>query len=335
MQPPDFWFRPTGQEGWGGLWSALLAPLGGIYGLVGAFRQDRANPQRADVPVICVGNLLVGGQGKTPTALALGDYLKSRSQKVHFLTRGYGGSLSGPLHVDPDTHSVAQVGDEALLLARCAPTWISADRSAGAERAAEAGAEIIVMDDGFQNTGLHKDISIIVADGAVGFGNGRIMPAGPLREGISVGLNRAQAVVIIGEDRTGLAQIIPYRSKQPVPVIRARLTAVEPEKWRGKKVFAFAGIGRPGKFFDSLKEAGCDVAGIRSFDDHHPYSHQEIASLVSEAKRLGAIPVTTAKDHVRLPSGDAGSVEVLEIALEWDDPGTPGKLLEPVLPTTE
>ena len=330
MRPPDFWFRQKG-----GLLSALLAPVGWCHGLVGAFRQDRADPWRAPIPVICVGNLVVGGQGKTPAALAIGQFLASKGKAFHFLTRGYGGSTTGPAKVDPDTHTAANVGDEALLLARQAPTWVAVDRRAGAECASKAGADVIIMDDGFQNTGLVKDLSLIVVDGTTGFGNGRILPAGPLREGVSVGLNRAQAVVIIGEDQAGLTQFIPHMSKHSVPVLNAHLAPVATDEWTGKKVLAFAGIGRPQKFFDSLAEAGCDLMAAISFGDHHPYSHQEIASLVSEAKRLDAIPVTTAKDHVRLPSEDAGSVSIFDITLVWDDPKMPGQLLDTILSTTE
>lgn len=330
MRTPDFWMRRNG-----GIFAALLAPAGWLYGLINAFQQDKADPWRASVPVVCIGNLVVGGQGKTPTAMAMGGYLLSQGKSVHYLTRGYGGSVTGAIKVDPANHTAADVGDEALLLARIAPTWVSADRQAGAEQAIAAGADVILMDDGFQNTSIHKDISIVVIDGSVGFGNGRIMPAGPLREGVSVGLARAQAALIIGEDKTGLAHDIPHMSKTPPPIYHARLKPSESPDWQGKKVFAFAGIGRPQKFFDSLAEVGCDIVGVKPFDDHHPFSHQEIASLVSEAKRLGAIPVTTAKDHVRLPPEDAGSVEILEVSLQWEDPETPGRLLEPILKTTE
>tara|TARA_B100000315_G_scaffold257770_1_gene307658 strand:+ start:12931 stop:13887 length:957 start_codon:yes stop_codon:yes gene_type:complete len=316
--------------------SALLAPVGWIYGLAGAVRQDRAEPWQAPIPIICVGNLVAGGQGKTPTALSIGAALKAKGKNIHFLSRGYGGSLSGPLQIDPASHTAKDVGDEPLLLAEVAPTWISGERRSGAEAAHTTGAEIIVMDDGFQNPSVKKDLSIIVVDGETGFGNGRLIPAGPLREGVAVGLSRAQAVVIIGEDRFNLhatlIDIAQSSNQAPVDTFTARL---KPDSQAGalidQKVYAFAGIGRPKKFFNTLLEIGCDIVGAKAFDDHHPYTENEIANLIATAKQEGATLVTTAKDHVRLPAAHKKDVAIVSVTLDWTDASALDSLLMPFL----
>jgi tetraacyldisaccharide 4'-kinase len=213
-------------------------------------------------------------------------------------------------------HDFRQVGDEALLLAAAAPTWVAHDRVAGARAAQEAGAACIVMDDGFQNPSLHKDLSLLVIDGIFGFGNGRVLPAGPLREPMSDGVARADAVALIGEVRAGVAARLGDR-----PALRGTLkpTAESKSDLSGRRVLAFAGIGRPAKFFDTLRTLGCDVAEARSFADHHPYSRPEIDDLLATAARLDAVPVTTAKDAVRLPNDTRRSVATLDITLVWDD----------------
>ncbi len=331
MQPPEFWYNQKGS-----LLSALLAPAGWLYGLGGAIRQDRARPWQAPVPIICVGNLVAGGQGKTPTALSIGAALKSKGKNIHFLSRGYGGSLTGPLQVDLANQTTNDVGDEPLLLAEIAPAWICADRQAGVEAACGAGAEIIVMDDGFQNPAVKKDLSIIVIDGETGFGNGRLIPAGPLREGVAVGLSRAQAVVIIGEDRfklhDALREIARSSNQTPVETLTARL---KPDRTaaalKDEKVYAFAGIGRPKKFFNTLLEIGVDIVGAKAFDDHHPYTENEINILLATAKQEGARLVTTAKDHVRLPADLKKDVEIVSVTLDWTDASALDSLLKPFI----
>mgnify|MGYP000638645222 CR=1 FL=1 len=193
MRAPDFW-----QPGKGGFAAMALAPLGRVYAAAGAARRAAARPWKAPVPVICIGNLVAGGAGKTPVALDFGKRLIDSGETVHFLSRGYGGTEKGPLRIDPAIHTCQAVGDEPLLLARLAPTWIAADRRLGCQAAVAAGAGIVIMDDGFQNPTTVKDLSVIVIDGGYGFGNGRVMPAGPLREPVAAGLKRAQAVVVIG-----------------------------------------------------------------------------------------------------------------------------------------
>ncbi|ALG69756.1 tetraacyldisaccharide 4'-kinase [Azospirillum thiophilum] len=324
MKTPAFWYRPPG------LASALLAPLGALYGLAGRRRIAGTVPRRVGAPVVCVGNLVAGGAGKTPVGLALIAALRDRGVRVHALTRGHGGRQAGPLPVEPARHTPADVGDEALLLAEAAPCWVARDRVAGAERAVAAGAGIIVMDDGFQNPALHKDLALIVADGAVGFGNGRLVPAGPLRERVADGLARADALVILGEDRHGLAALAGGR-----PVLHGRL---EPDPQAaaglaGHEVLAFAGIGRPEKFFATLEALGARVVERVSFADHHPYRPAEVAALIDRAAALGALPVTTAKDAVRLPPDLRGQVRVLPVSVRWAPEGAEvlAALLDPLL----
>ena len=308
MQAPDFWRR----NGWQ---ATLLTPLAGLVTLAGRRRWARARPWRASVPVICVGNLVAGGAGKTPVAIDIARQLGTMGLNAHFLTRGYGGRERGPLQVDPARHVAATVGDEPLLLAGVAPTWVARDRKAGAEAAVTAGARAIVMDDGFQNPALAEDLSLIVVDGGYGFGNGRVMPAGPLREPVGDGLARADAVVRIGLDSANVATAI----SGALPVLEATLAAVEPEALGGRDVVAFAGIGRPAKFFETLEGLGCRLVARHAFPDHHPYRRDEVTRLIDEAAKANALAVTTAKDAVRLPVDLRQAVTVCEVALRWTD----------------
>ena len=314
---PDFWAR-------GGLVSDLLAPLGWAYGAASAARRAVASPLRVGVPTICVGNLTAGGAGKTPVALSLAALLRARGRNPHILSRGYGGSLRGPLQVDPARHSASEVGDEPLVLAAAAPTWIGADRIASAQAAIAAGADLLLLDDGFQNPALHYDIALIVIDAGYGIGNGRVMPAGPLREPVAPALKRASAVVLIGAKATTL-------DLRGVPVLAAQLAPVAGDEFRGAKVFAFAGIGRPAKFFASLRELGAEIVWTRGFPDHHPYSAGELDTLGAAAQAKNAALVTTEKDWVRLPPRWRETIRVLKVALRWDDPAALGALLAPVL----
>lgn len=310
MKAPEFWFQPNAPLG------KLLSPLGYAYRLAGALNGSRTRPARVDATVICVGNLVAGGAGKTPVAMSIAETLKHEG--LVFLTRGYGGRQAGPVRVSPQFHTSADVGDEALLLARTAPTWIARDRAAGAIAAIKDGAQLIVMDDGYQNPSLTKDIGIVVVDGETGFGNGRIIPAGPLREPLVQGLARADAMVIVGDDHTGTAK---KKTRASLPVLSGRiLAAVDQADWSGRRVVAFAGIGRPEKFFDTLDTIGCEVVASHAFADHHAYSHSEIARICAEADAGDATPITTEKDAVRLPSILKDRVEALPVKFVWDDP---------------
>ena len=309
MRAPDFWRRR-------GVLSAILLPFGLAHGAVAQARRARARPARVAVPVICIGNLVAGGAGKTPAAIAIAERLAGRGRAVHFLTRGYGGRERGPLRVELGRHDSGAVGDEALLLALRAPTWVARDRAAGARAAIEAGAGIIVMDDGFQNPSLAKDMSILAIDGGYGFGNGRVMPAGPLREPVAGGLARADAALLIGADETGMASALA----DTLPLLRARLAPTqEARTLAGRRVLAFAGIGRPDKFFATLAEMGCEIVEAVPYPDHHPYRPEEIMRLCEMASEAGAEPVTTEKDAARLPPDARLMVRTVAVELIWDD----------------
>ena len=309
MRTPEFWRRD-------GLAARALAPASWVYGTVAAVRHRTARAVQPRVPVLCVGNLVAGGAGKTPVALALGAKLAADGHAVHFLSRGYGGRERGPLLVNPARHGADAVGDEPLLLARVAPTWVSANRAAGAAAAAEGGARLVVMDDGHQNATVAKAYSIVVVDGAYGFGNGRLLPAGPLRETMAAGLARADAVVTVGPDEAGTGAVLPTG----IRALGGRLAPLPDSAGiAGKTVVAFAGIARPEKFFATLRTLGCRIEHMQAFADHHRYRASEIAALLETAKSLGAVAVTTAKDAVRLPPALRGGVQVLDIAFEWDD----------------
>lgn len=295
MRAPDFWYNEHPGFGARAICAALW-PLSLAYDAAGALKERGARPFDPGIPVVCVGNLTAGGTGKTPTAIAIARLLADRGPFL--LTRGYGGSLKGPARVDPEEHTSVEVGDEALLLARAAPTIVARERPLGANVARGAGAGLIIMDDGHQNFTLRKTLSIVVVDGAMGFGNGAVIPAGPLRERPGRGLARADALLVMGEAGASASAAIAGFGG---PVFHASL---QPDRLRlpDGPLFAFAGIGRPAKFFAMLREAGCDLVGTRAFDDHHPYDVAEITDLRDRARHMGARLVTTEKDMVRIPT---------------------------------
>lgn len=325
MRAPDFWHRP------GGVLPELLAPLGWAYGAVSQLRFAAARPMQGPVPVLCVGNLVVGGAGKTPVALALGRRLAEKGSNVHFLTRGYGGRARGPLRVDPGRHDYQDVGDEALLLAERCPTWVSRNRPQGYKGAVEAGADAVIMDDGFQNPSLAKAVSLVVVDGEYGFGNGHVMPAGPLREPVDAGLGRAGALVLIGDDRAGVVDRVRRSSHGDIPILRAHIRPDgEPINTDERPVIAFAGIGHPEKFFHTVRSAGYTLHATHPFPDHHAYSDREIEQLLGEAKAAGAQLMTTSKDAVRLERAVLGLVRVLTIDIQWEDEAVLDAALKPL-----
>jgi tetraacyldisaccharide 4'-kinase len=292
MRAPAFWWQPGS--------GAALAPLGVIYGAVAAARMRRRG-QRASVPVICVGNLTVGGAGKTPAALAIAQILHAAHERPFFLSRGYGGRLAGPVRVNPAFHRAADVGDEPLLLAGLAPTIVARDRFAGAKLAVFAGASVIVMDDGFQNPSLVKDLSLVVIDGNRGIGNGRAIPAGPLRATLEPQLECAQALIVVGTP-DGAAAVLERAQRHGMTIFHGRL---EPDRAviaaiGRRKVLAFAGIADPEKFFSTLASAGIDIEQRADFPDHHRYSGAEAVSLMARAKASNLMLLTTEKDLVRL-----------------------------------
>ncbi len=302
MQAPSFWWRPGR--------GALLSPLAALYGAA-AWLRLRKPGRSVGVPVICLGNLTVGGGGKTPAALAVGRLLLAYGQRPFFLSRGYGGRLAGPVLVHRAVHRAADVGDEPLLLARLAPTIVARNRIAGAQMARGEGASVIVMDDGFQNPTLHKDLAILVIDGRRGIGNGRVLPAGPLRAPLEAQMARAQALIVVGPPDDAAA-VVKQAGRHGVALFHARL---EPDRQTldalvGRRMLAFAGIADPDKFFATLSDAGLTVAERLSFSDHHRYTAAEAQMLTARAQSQNLVLLTTEKDHVRL----AGDPRLAELA---------------------
>ena len=322
MREPSFWWRDAGVA------CSLLAPLAAAYGAIAGLRLRRRG-RRAGVPVICIGNPTVGGAGKTPTALAVGRMLAAAGERPAFLSRGYGGMLAGPLQVDRLRHGASEVGDEPLLLARFAPTIVGRDRVEGASLAIAAGASVIVMDDGFQNPSLAKDASVLVVDAGRGIGNGRVIPAGPLRAPLAAQLARAHALVVVGNASRRsqrAAAVLAEAGTRNIPVVRARL---QPDAGviaalGSAPVLAFAGIGDPEKFFATLADAGIAVDATRSFADHHRYTQAEAQALCDDADRQGLALITTEKDLARLAGDDetaqlAAQARALPVTLVIDE----------------
>ncbi len=317
MRPPRFWAAPPDRPG---PWPRLLAPLSALYAAATALKVARPG-LRLPVPVISVGNLTAGGAGKTPVAIWLAGRLADRGMSPAVVTRGYGGSEPGPLRVDPARHGAARVGDEPLLLAAFAPTFVSRDRAAGARAALEAGAGAILLDDAHQNPDLAKDLSIVVVDAGAGFGNGRVIPGGPLREPVARGLRRADLVLLVGTP----AERRDCRARWgaafgALPLVEARLAPLATGMdWTGARVIAFAGIGRPEKFFASLRAEGAEILRAVALADHQPLAPALMTRLEAEARLRGAQLVTTEKDAVRLPPAFRGKVVAFPVRLEPED----------------
>lgn len=323
MRAPAFWQKKNSWQ------SSLLQPLGRIYAMMTAWRIRRTKPWNAGVPVICVGNIGVGGTGKTPVCLALGNILKKQGVSFHFLNHGYGAKIQNVI-VKNGIHTAVDVGDEALLLAAEASTVVDRKRNRGAKTAVENGAKAIIMDDGFQNPLLKKDISFVVIDGVKGLGNLRVLPAGPLREPALVGLRRATAIVIVGSDTWGVQD---WLEKQGVtmPVLTGIFMPNTDvlANLIGQEVVAFAGIGHPDKFFNMLTKVGVDVKQKQAFPDHYFYTRFDIEQLLAEA---GNRPiVTTEKDYVKIPRDLQKRVEVVSGSFQFDDEETVLKIVQEVI----
>jgi tetraacyldisaccharide 4'-kinase len=306
LDEPFWWYR----QGPSSL-AASLQPIGALYGWAVAARYFRAKPYRSELPIICVGNFTAGGTGKTPLVIHLCEHLEAAGHEPVALTRGYGGRLPGPYWVNADTDRASDVGDEALLLARAAPTLVARDRRAGA-RAIEVGPHpvtVIVMDDGLQNPGLAKDLTITVVDGLRGIGNGLVMPAGPLRAALEFQLELTDAIVVNENAAAadGGAVTDWLRRRFAGPVLRAKVLPPGGAAWlRGARVVAWAGIGAPQRFFVMLEHLGAELTARVPFRDHQPLGEADARQVLALAERHGAMPVTTEKDMARI-TGFAGA----------------------------
>jgi tetraacyldisaccharide 4'-kinase len=316
MRAPGFWFNPPDRPG---LAARLLAPLGWLYAAATARRLLRPG-YLSRVPVISVGNLVAGGAGKTPTVLALVERLAARGLAVHVVSRGYGGRLAGPVRVDGRRHRAADVGDEPLLLSAFAPVWVARDRARGVRAAEAAGARLVILDDGHQNPSVRPGLSLVVADADRGFGNGRCLPAGPLREPVATGLGRADLLLTVGDaaaqarfDSLWGGKVAPPRLRG---VLRPLATGMD---WQGARALAFAGIADPSRFFATLRAEGADLVRGVALSDHAPLSETLLRRLEAEAAAAGAQLVTTEKDAARLPPAWRAKVLTLVVRLQIDD----------------
>lgn len=329
-EAPPFWWGKADWRAWA-LWPASC-----IYGRIARLRLDNARPVATPLPVLCVGNLTVGGAGKTPVAIAMAKAAAESGRKPGFLSRGYGGSTLGPVLVDPHHDSARHVGDEPLLLAAHAPVAVTPDRAAGAGLLAEQGCDFLIMDDGFQSARIAIDYALIVVDGKRGVGNGHIIPGGPMRAPLVDQLRHGDAVLVVGEGDGG-DRVVRQAARAAKPVHHARIQPVNAQRFTGKGYLAFAGIGDPEKFFDTVEQSGGWVSIARSFADHHLYSDDDLADLLATASASSLDIVTTAKDAARLRNGSAVAAqmlqraEVLEIGIAFEQPSTPGRIIEKTL----
>lgn len=326
MRPPEFWKADVGGRDSALALRALLTPLSWLYAFAAAQRQRTTTPRHASIPVICVGNLTVGGAGKTPITRALRAKLGANA---HTLSRGYGGRVEGPLRVTIDMDA-REVGDEPLLHARDGAAWISRDRFAGAAAAAQAGAHAVIMDDGFQNPGLAKDLSIVAVDPGFGIGNGQVFPAGPLRERLADGLARADAIILLHNARSGEEEApgLDWLAGFTKPILHARLqpAGIAPDR----NLVAFAGLARPEKFFDTLAAMGGKLTETVPFADHHPYTEADLGVLAQMAEERDAMLITTEKDAARLSPEWRARVAILPVAARFDDEAALEALLAPI-----
>ncbi|MBA5727111.1 tetraacyldisaccharide 4'-kinase [Bombella mellum] len=319
LTAPSFWQKPAPTT-----LSNLLLPVSWITGHMARQRQKQPS-LKLPVPVLCCGNITVGGAGKTPLALYLLQQLIKRGRTPHAITRGYGGRSRRTGLIRPERDKAIDVGDETMLLARIAPTWRGPDRQASAMQAIAAGADCLLLDDGLQDPSLHKDMNILVIDGPAGLGNQRLLPAGPLRETLADALPRLHAVTLFGKDPHHIINQIP----PDMPLLRGTLSAGPAiRKLQGHQIIAFAGIGRPQKFFSTLQDAGLTLLRTLTFPDHHIYSRRELKQLAQLAHAPDTVLVTTEKDYVKLPPLFQNFVTSLDIEPRWNNPALASELLD-------
>ncbi|MEP4050827.1 MAG: tetraacyldisaccharide 4'-kinase [Litorimonas sp.] len=327
MKAPDFWNHRTGPEAKTAL-RTVLRPFGWLYAKAAAHRLETTESIDPGVPVICVGNATLGGTGKTPVVAYLLQSMRRLGVEAHGLSRGYGGREKGPTAVDPD-HTAIDVGDEPLLLRRHGPVWVAAGRDEGALTAVTNGAKVIIMDDGHQNPLLEKTLSLLVVDAEVGFGNGCVFPAGPLREDLGAALDRTDAVILMKPSLDyQISETLREQLKGQLVIPAYLAPRIDPPKG---KLYAFAGIGRPAKFFDSLKRAGANVVETEGFADHYKYKDEDIESLFLMASEMEAGLITTEKDYVRLPKGYRKGVQIWPVSVVFEDELTLRRLLHPII----
>lgn len=304
MKTPNYWDKKN-------LIARLLFPLGKLYAFATSLRIILNKAKKCSKPVICIGNLTAGGTGKTPVAISIAKILQNAGYNPFFISRGYGGKLQDV--IVNKQHSPTEVGDEPLLLSRQAKVAINSNRYLAANKAIDNGANIIIMDDGYQNPILAKDFSLLVFDGGFGIGNGYCIPAGPLREDFKQGLKRANAVLIIGKDEHNLAKQI-----NNIPIFYGKVTAIKPNT-ANKRAIAFAGIGRPQKFYNSLCELGFQLIETIDFPDHHYYNEAELEKIIQKSQEQNCEIFTTSKDLVKIPHKLQKHFQVLEITIEFDN----------------
>ncbi|MEM9676886.1 MAG: tetraacyldisaccharide 4'-kinase [Pseudomonadota bacterium] len=318
-EAPPFWFQSPGLAAW------ALAPFGWVYSAVASKRMGSKPSYVSSLPVFCVGNLLAGGAGKTPTALAVAAIAKAMGHTPGFLSRGYGGSVSKPTLVDLAVHNARDIGDEPLLLAQACPTVVSSDRPAGARLLETMGVDLIIMDDGFQNPSLYKDFSLVVVDARRGLGNAFTIPAGPMRASLRAQLPHASAILVIGaSDKTAL--VVRQAARMAKPTLAAALKARHASVWKGVRALAFAGIADPEKFFETARALGVDVVEQKSFPDHGVYSTDDCNQLLQAADRGDLTLITTTKDAARLKGmGSAQDLllkhsHIVQVEMQFETP---------------
>ncbi len=329
MLAPKFWYPENNEKSFSSL---ALVPFGHIYSLLSKFRMSKVVKKQFDIPIVCIGNLNAGGTGKTPTTISAAQFLRDRNYNVHIVSRGYGGNTSGPLSVNDKEHSANDVGDEALMLSAFAPTWVASKRSDGVQSAIEEGADIILLDDGFQDPSVYKDLSILTVNAKKGFGNNRCIPAGPLREKLRNGLDRADVLISIGTETSQKKFKSIYENYINVPLGIANLEVLNTGlSLKNMKVFAFAGIAHPENFFDTLRAQGAEIVDYEALADHQKLSSTIIKRLIAGARAENAQLITTEKDYVRLPKEFRSEVITLPVRVKLNENLSWEKIFKPIL----